>query len=191
MEIITIPQYLSAIMKLINDSRGTGINTLTFAERLIIECEIPLEETVKDFYDNLKSISSGYASLSYEILGYKKTELEKLEVILAGKKFESLSRIIFRDKTEKEARSLALKLKKILPRQNYSVPIQVQAMGRIIARETLPALKKDVTGSLYGGDRTRKMKLWKKQAKGKKKLLAQSDLQIPAEVFFKIFPSSH
>jgi len=190
MEIITIPQYLSAIMKLINDSRGRGIQTLTFAERLIIECEIPLEETIKDFYDNLKSISSGYASLGYEILGYKKTELEKLEIILAGKKFESLSRIIFRDKTEKEARSLALKLKKILPRQNYSVPIQVQAMGRIIARETLPALKKDVTGSLYGGDRTRKMKLWKKQAKGKKKLLAQSDLQIPSEVFFKIFPSS-
>ncbi|MDD3098388.1 MAG: translation elongation factor 4 [Candidatus Pacebacteria bacterium] len=191
MEIITTPQYLSAIMKLINDSRGTSIHTLTFAERLIIQCEIPLEETIKDFYDSLKSISSGYASLSYEISGYKKTELEKLEVILAGKKFESLSRIIFRDKTEREARSLALKLKTVLPHQNYSVPIQIQAMGRIIARETLPALKKDVTGSLYGGDRTRKMKLWKKQAKGKKKLLAQSDLQIPSEVFFKIFPSSH
>ncbi|MFA5360419.1 MAG: hypothetical protein WC320_00350 [Candidatus Paceibacterota bacterium] len=104
MEIITMPQYLSNIMKLINGSRGENINTFTFAERLIIKCEIPLEEVIKDFYDNLKSVSSGYASLSYEISGYKPTELEKLEVVLAGKQFESLSRIVFRDKIEKEAR---------------------------------------------------------------------------------------
>ena len=151
---------------------------------------MPLEEIIKDFYDNLKSISSGYASLSYEISGYKETQLEKLEVILAGKKFESLSRIVFKEKIEKEARNLAIKLKEVLPRQNYPVSIQIKAMGRIIARETISALKKNVTGNLYGGDRTRKMKLWKKQAKGKKKLLAQADLQIPSEVFFKIFSSS-
>ncbi|MDD3491402.1 MAG: translation elongation factor 4 [Candidatus Pacebacteria bacterium] len=189
-EIMIIPQYLSAVMKLVNDSRGKNIETLTFAERLIIKCEIPLEETIKDFYDNLKSVSSGYASMSYEIIGYEQTELEKLEVDLAGKTFESLSRIVFKDKIEKEARGLALKLKKLLPRQNYPVAIQIRGLGRIIARETIPALKKDVTGSLYGGDRTRKMKLWKKQQKGKKKLLEQADLQIPSEVFFKIFPSS-
>jgi len=190
MEIIMLPQYLSAIIKLVNDSRGRNVKTFTFSERLIIECEIPLDETIKDFYDNLKSVSSGYASLSHEILGYKPTELEKLEVVLAGKQFESLSRIIFRGKIEKEARNLALKLKNLLPRQNYPLPIQIKGLGRIIARETIPALKKDVTGNLYGGDRTRKMKLWKKQAKGKKKLLEQADLQIPSEVFFKIFPSS-
>lgn len=190
MEIVTIPQYLPVILKLINDARGQNINTFTLAERLMIECEAPLEEIIKDFYNNLKSASSGYASLSYEIIGYKPTYLEKLEVVLAGKQFESLSRIIFRDKIEKEARSLALRLKEFLPRQNYAVPIQVKGLGRIIARETIPALRKDVTGSLYGGDRTRKMKLWKKQAKGKKKLLEQADLQIPTEVFFKIFPSS-
>lgn len=190
MEIITPLKYLSAILKLINDSRGQDINTFSFSDRLIITCQIPLEEIIKDFYDNLKSISSGYASLNYQMFGYKKAQLEKLEVILAGKTFQSLSRIVFKKKAEKEARNLALKLKKILPRQNYPVSIQIKAFGRIIARETLSALKKNVTGNLYGGDRTRKMKLWKKQEKGKKKLLERSNLQIPPEVFLKIFSKS-
>lgn len=191
MEIITPMQYLSAVLKLINDSRGEDITTLDISDRLIISCQAPLEETIKDFYDNLKSISSGYASLSYEMFGYRKTELEKLEVMLAGKKFESLSRIIFKKRVEREARNLASKLKEILPRQNYPVSIQVEGLGRIIARETLSALKKDVTGNLYGGDRTRKMKLWKKQQKGKKRLLDQSNIQIPPEVFLKIFSKSN
>ncbi len=190
MEIITPLEYLSAILKLVNDSRGQDINTLSLSDRLIITCQIPLEEVIKDFYDNLKSISSGYASLNYEISGYKKAQLEKLEVILAGKTFPSLSRIIFERKVEKEARSLALKLKKILPSQNYPVSIQVKAFGRIIARETLSALKKDVTAGLYGGDRTRKMKVLKRQQKGKKRLLDKANLQIPPDVFLKIFSKS-
>jgi len=190
MEIITPLEYLSAILKLINNSRGQDINTLSLSDRLIITCQIPLEEVIKDFYDNLKSVSSGYASLNYEISGYKKTHLEKLEVILAGKTFQSLSRIIFEKKVEKEARSLTLKLKKILPRQNYPVSIQVKAFGRIIARETLSALKKDVTAGLYGGDRTRKMKVLKRQQKGKKRLLDQANIQVPSEVFLKIFSKS-
>jgi len=191
MEIITPTEYLSAILQLINASRGEDINTLSLSDRLIITCQIPLEEVIKDFYDNLKSISSGYASLNYEISGYKKTQLEKLEVVLAGKTFEGLSRIIFGKKAEREARKLALKLKEILPHQNYPVSIQVKAFGRIVARETLSALKKDVTASLYGGDRTRKMKLWKKQQKGKKRLLNQANLQVPPEVFLKIFSKSN
>ncbi len=190
MEIITPLEYLSVILKLINDSRGQDINTLSLSDRLIITCQIPLEEVIKDFYDNLKSISSGYASLNYEISGYKKTQLEKLEVILAGKTFQSLSRIIFEKKAEKEARSLALKLKKILLRQNYPVSIQVRAFGRIVARETLSALKKDVTAGLYGGDRTRKIKVLKRQQKGKKRLLDKANLQVPPEVFLKIFSKS-
>jgi len=190
MEIITPLEYLSAILKLVNNSRGQDVNTLSLSDRLLITCQIPLEEVIKDFYDNLKSVSSGYASLNYEISGYKKTQLEKLEVILAGKTFESLSRIIFEKKAEKEARRLALKLKKILPRQNYPVSIQVKAFGRIIARETLSALKKDVTAGLYGGDITRKMKVLKKQQKGKKRLLDQANIQIPPEVFLKIFSKS-
>jgi len=190
MEIITPSEYLSVILKLINDSRGQDVNTLSLSNRLIITCQVPLEEVIKDFYDNLKSISSGYASLNYEISGYKKAQLEKLEVILAGKTFPSLSRIIFEKKVENEARKLALKLKNILQRQNYPVSIQVKAFGRIIARETLSALKKDVTAGLYGGDRTRKMKVLKRQQKGKKRLLDQANLQIPPDVFLKIFSKS-
>lgn len=190
MEIITPLEYLSVILKLINDSRGQDIHTLSLSGRLMITCQVPLEEVIKDFYDNLKSVSSGYASLNYEISGYKKAHLEKLEVILAGKTFQSLSRIIFGKKVEKEARKLALRLKKILPRQNYPLSIQVRAFGRIIARETLSALKKDVTAGLYGGDRTRKMKVLKRQQKGKKRLLDQANLQVPPEVFLKIFSKS-
>ncbi len=191
MEIITPTEYLSAILKLINTSRGEDIHTLSLSDKLIITCQVPLEEVIKDFYDNLKSISSGYASLNYEIFGYKETKLEKLEVVLAGKTFEGLSRIIFEKKAEREARKLALKLKEILPHQNYPVSIQVKAFGRIIARETLSALKKDVTAGLYGGDITRKMKVLKRQQKGKKRLLNQSNLQIPPEVFLKIFSKSN
>jgi GTP-binding protein LepA len=186
-EIITPPQYLSNILKLINRSRGTNIQTKMMIDRLLITCELPLEETIKNFYDNLKSVSSGYASMDYEMLDYREAQLERLEVILAGKKFESLSKIVIREQVDAEARDLALKLKELLPRENYPIPIQVITFSRIIARETLPALKKDVTGYLYGGDRTRKMKLWKKQKKGKKKLLEKANLQIPSDVFLKLF----
>jgi len=186
-EIISPSQYLSNILKLINRSRGVNIQTKTMIDRLLIICELPLEETIKNFYDNLKSVSSGYASMDYEMLDHREAQLEKLEVVLADKKFESLSKIVIKEQVENEARILALKLKELLPRENYSIPIQVIALGRIIARETLPALKKDVTGYLYGGDRTRKMKLWEKQKKGKKKLLEKANLQIPSDVFLKLF----
>ncbi|MGC9067223.1 MAG: translation elongation factor 4 [Minisyncoccia bacterium] len=186
-EIVTPPQFLSPILKLINQSRGTNIETNTLLDRLLINCELPLEETIKNFYDNLKSITSGYASMDYEVFDYREGQLEKLEVILAGKKFESLSRIVLKEKIESEARALALKLKELFPRQNYPVPIQIYGLGRIIARETIPALKKDVTGYLYGGDRTRKMKLWEKQKEGKKKLLEKANLKVPSEVFLKLF----
>jgi GTP-binding protein LepA len=186
-EIITPPQYLSNILKLINRSRGVNIQTKMMIDRLLIICELPLEETIKNFYDNLKSVSSGYASMDYEMSDYREAQLEKLEVVLAGKKFESLSKIVIKEQVDVEARDLALKLKELLPRENYPIPIQVITFSRIIARETLSALKKDVTGYLYGGDRTRKMKLWKKQKKGKKKLLEKANLQIPSDVFLKLF----
>ena len=186
-EIITPPQYLSNILNLINRSRGDNIQTKTMIDRLIITCELPLEETIKNFYDSLKSASSGYASMDYNVCDYRVAQLEKIEVLLAGKKFESLSRIVLKEKIDAEARDLSSKLKKLLPRENYAVPIQVTALNRIISRETLPALKKDVTGYLYGGDRTRKMKLWKKQKQGKKRLLQKANLQVPSEVFLKLF----
>lgn len=186
-EIITPIMYLSNILQLITRSRGTNIQTKMVTDKLLITCELPLEETIKNFYDNLKSVSSGYASMDYELLDYREAHLEKLEVLLAGKKFESFSKIVLRERVENEARDLALRLKELLPRENYAIPIQVLALGRIIARETIPALKKDVTGYLYGGDRTRKMKLWEKQKKGKKKLLEKADLQISSDIFLKLF----
>ena len=148
---------------------------------------MPLIKLIKKFYDQLKSVSSGFASLNYEFLDYQKTQLEKLEVILAGKKVESLSKIVYEDEEEKEARNLASRLKELIPRQLFPVPIQVKNSKRIIARETIPALKKDVTGYLYGGDRTRKMKLWQKQKRGKKRLSAQSNLDLPPEIFHKLY----
>lgn len=187
-EIITPAIYLAPVLQLINLSRGENIITNNFNEKLEIKAELPLEEVIKNFYDNLKSVSAGYASMDYEREEfYKQSDLEKMEVLLAGEVYESLSQIVIREKVEKEARNLALRLKELIPRQNYPVAIQVKALGRIIARETIPALKKDVTGHLYGGDRTRKMKLWEKQKKGKKKLLEKAELEVPTEVFVKLF----
>lgn len=187
-EIITPSLYLAPVLKLISLSRGENITTNNFNEKLEIKAELPLEEVIKNFYDYLKSVTSGYASMDYEREEfYKEANLEKMEVLLAGEVFESLNQIVLKEKIEKEARNLALKLKELIPRQNYPVAIQIKGLGRIIARETIPALKKDVTGHLYGGDRTRKMKLWEKQKKGKKKLLEKAELEVPTEVFVKLF----
>ena len=186
-KVMTPPEHLSRILRLIHSLRGDNIQTYTFGENLVVECEMPLRETIRNFYDQLKSVSQGFASLVYKVKGYRKVDLVKLEVWLAGKKFESLSSVVVQQRVEKSARELALKLKELLPRQNYPLPIQVKSSGRIIARETIPALRKDVTGYLYGGDRTRKMKLWKKQKQGKKRLLRYASLQIPPSVFLKLF----
>ncbi|HOK97367.1 MAG TPA: translation elongation factor 4 [Candidatus Paceibacterota bacterium] len=187
-EIITPSLYLAPVLKLISLKRGENIITNTFNEKLEIKLELPLEEVVRNFYDDLKSVSSGYASMDYKREEfYKPANLEKMEVLLAGKVFESLSQIVLKEKIEKEARSLALRLKELIPRQNYPVAIQIRGLGRIIARETIPSLKKDVTSHLYGGDRTRKEKLWEKQKKGKKKLLQKADLEIPSSVFVRLF----
>jgi len=187
-EIITPLQYLSSVWQLLISFKGKDIISETFSYNLIkIKAIIPLSKVIKNFYDKLKSISSGYASFNYEFFGYQETELEKLEVLLANKKIESLSKIVYSEEREKEARNLALSLKNIIPPQLYPVPIQVKDSKRIIARETIPALKKDVTGYLYGGDRTRKMKLWQKQKEGKKKLLEKADIQLDPEVFYQLY----
>jgi len=187
-EIISPFNFLSPIWQLIINFRGKNIISENVSDDLIkITAEMPLIKLIKKFYDQLKSVSSGFASLNYEFLDYQETQLEKLEVILAGKKVESLSKIVYEDEEEKEARNLASRLKELIPRQLFPIPIQVKNSKRIIARETIPALKKDVTGYLYGGDRTRKMKLWQKQKRGKKRLSAQSNLDLPPEIFHKLY----
>ncbi|MCX6736840.1 MAG: translation elongation factor 4 [Candidatus Parcubacteria bacterium] len=187
LEIITPPQYLSNILKLLNQYRAVQITSKNIGlDKLALNYELPFTEILRDLYDNLKSASGGYASMSYQISGYRATQIEKVEILLANKTFESLSRLIPYERVESEARLLVKTLKEILPQQNYQVAIQAKGFGRIIARETIGALKKDVTAHLYGGDRTRKMKLWKKQKKGKKRLLEQSDLHIDSEIFLKL-----
>ena len=157
------------------------------SDLLLLHCALPLDETIKSFYDILKSVSQGYASMNYRIDEYKRVEIEKLEVFLTGKNFPSLARLVLKERAEREARQLAQDLKKLVPSQSYALPIQVKNGGRIIARETIPALRKDVTAHLYGGDRSRKMKLWQKQKKGKKKLLQQANLKLSSDVFLKLF----
>jgi GTP-binding protein LepA len=187
-KIITPLKYISSVLQLLVNFKGKDIISENFSHDLIkIEAIIPLSKVIKSFYDKLKSISSGYASYSYEFYSYQEADLEKLEVLLANKKIESLSKIVYSDEKEKEARNLALSLKNIIPPQLYSVPIQIKDSKRIIARETIPALKKDVTSHLYGGDRTRKMKLWQKQKEGKKKLLEKADIQLDPEIFYQLY----
>jgi len=186
-DIVTPSRYLSQILQLIHQMRGTDIHTETMSDLLLLHCALPLDETIKSFYDILKSVSQGYASMNYRIDEYKRVEIEKLEVFLTGKNFPSLARLVLKERAEREARQLAQDLKKLVPSQSYALPIQVKNGGRIIARETIPALRKDVTAHLYGGDRSRKMKLWQKQKKGKKKLLQQANLKLSSDVFLKLF----
>ena len=182
-EIISPTKYLGNVLRLKEQFRMENLETKNIGERIIIIAKMPLSEMIADFDDRLKSVSEGFASFGYELADYKKADLRKMEILVAGKIIVGLTRMIHETKLEKEARKSVEKLKNILPRQQFSQAIQAMAGGRIIARETAPALKKDVTGYLYGGDRTRKMKLWKKQKKGKKKLLSRADVSISAEVF--------
>ena len=186
-EIVTPSQYLSSIIQLVNRLRGREVVSLNFEDRLLINCRLPLEETIKNFYDQLKSVSQGYASMNYNLAGYQPVDLKKLEVLLVGKVYPSLSRLVIRQDMYREAQNLARRLKQLIPQQNYSVPIQIKGEGRILARETIPAMRKDVTAHLYGGDRSRKMKLWQKQKKGKKRLREQANLKLPSNVFLKLF----
>ncbi|MEK7593412.1 MAG: translation elongation factor 4 [Patescibacteria group bacterium] len=185
-EIIAPTGHLGSVLGLKEHFRMEKIETKNLGERILISAEMPLAELISDFDDRLKSVSQGFASFNYEFADYRKADLKKLEILVAGSKVAGLSKIIPEERIEREARKMVEKLKEILPRQQFSQAIQAVSDGRIVARETAPAMKKDVAGYLYGGDRTRKMKLWKKQKKGKKKLLEMANVQIPAEIFKKM-----
>ncbi len=185
-EIIAPHHLLGSLLQLKEAFRWQEVNTKLIGEKVIIETKMPLAELISDFDDRLKSVSGGFASFSYQEEGYQKSDLAKLEILVAGEVVPGLSRILPKETLEKEARKMVLRLKEILPRQQFSQALQAKAQGRIIARETIPALKKDVTGYLYGGDRTRKMKLWKKQKEGKKKLLSLARVRISPQDFKKI-----
>ena len=146
-----------------------------------------MRQILTGFYDRLKGVSQGFASMNYQILDWRPADLEKLEILIAGKKEEAFSRIVSKNEAEKEGRAVVKKLKEFLPPQLFSVPLQAILGGKIIARETLRARGKDVIAPLYGGDYTRKRKLLEKQKKGKKELKEKGKVNIPSRVFLEIF----
>ncbi len=186
MEIVLPPQYLGAVLQLKEVFRFSDLETKTLNNKVVISAKLPLADIVRDLDDKLKSVTQGFASFSYEIAGYGKANLAKLEILVASHSVPGLTRVLPKKDIEREARHTVEKLKELLPRQQYVQAVQASSGGRIIAREDIAALRKDVTGYLYGGDRTRKMKLWKKQQKGKqrlKEMANQNKIKIPASVF--------
>ena len=187
LEIITPTDYLGKVMELAQQIRAEYKSTdYLDAQRVQLVFEAPLMEVIVDFHDQLKSVTAGYASMSYEFLEYRAGDLVKLDILVAGEKVEALARIVPREKAYKIAKNIVGKLKDILPRQNFAVPIQAAIGGKIIARETLKAFRKDVIAKLYGGDVTRKRKLLEKQKKGKKRMRQQGKVNIPNQAFLEV-----
>ncbi len=186
-QIITKPDYIGAIMSLCMDKRGTLLNQVYLSEsRVELSWEMPLAEIVFDFYDKLKSISRGYASFDYYMHGYSQSDLVKVDMLLNGEKVDALSALIHRSKAYDFGKKLCKKLKELLPRQQFLIAIQAAIGAKIIARETISALRKDVTAKCYGGDITRKRKLLEKQKKGKKKMRQIGSVQVPQQAFLAV-----
>jgi len=188
LEIIVSSKYLGKILRLLRSIRSEQGDTTTLGkDTLRIHYNVPLGEIITDFYDNLKSVSQGYASLSYNIIGERPGDLVKMDILLAGEKIEALSTIVPRKLSEKKGRAIVEKIKKVLPGENFEVSIQAAIGGKIIARETRSAYRKDVIAGLYGGDYTRKRKQLEKQKKGKKRLREVGKVNLDTETFMKIF----
>ncbi|HEY8423916.1 MAG TPA: translation elongation factor 4 [Clostridia bacterium] len=186
-DIYTPPEYIGPIMELCQDKRGEYKDMQYLDKnRVKLHYILPLNEIVYDFFDSLKSRSKGYASLDYEIKGNQKSDLVKLDILLNGDLCDALSVIIHKDKAYARGRSLVEKLKEVIPRQMFEIPIQAAIGGKIIARETVKALRKDVLAKCYGGDITRKRKLLEKQKEGKKRMRQFGTVEIPSEAFISI-----
>ncbi len=189
--IISPKEYIGKIMKLAESKRGDFVDMIYISvERVELKYIIPLSEIIVDFFDQLKSISSGYGSLDYEVMGFEQSDLVKLDILVAGDRVDELSVIVHKDKAYYIGRELALRLRKIVPRQNFEVPIQATIGKRIIAKERVAPYRKDVTAKLYGGDITRKKKLLEKQKKGKKRMKKIGRVDIPDEAFMSFYEIS-
>ena len=186
-KILIPPDYVGAVMELTTARRGTFV-TMNYLSQTTVEMlwEIPLSELIMDYFDKLKSNTKGYASLDYEFDGYKESKLVKLDILLSGKPVDALSFIVHKDKAYDRGRVLAEKLKGIIPRQMFEVPIQAAIGGRVLARETVKAKRKDVLAKCYGGDISRKRKLLEKQKAGKKRMKAIGNVEVPQEAFMAI-----
>ena len=185
--VFTPPEYVGDIMDLAKNKRGTFKNMTYLEERRVkLEYELPLCEIVYDFFDKLKSCSHGYASLDYELNGYKTSNMVKLDMMLNGEVCDALSLIVHRDKAYERGRAIAEKLKEVVPRQLFEIPIQACIGSKVIARETVKALRKDVLAKCYGGDISRKRKLLEKQKEGKKRMRMLGSVELPSEAFMSI-----
>jgi GTP-binding protein LepA len=191
LEVITPSEYIGPIIKLADDRRCNMIKTEYISTtRVIIEFKAPLAEIVYDFYDLLKGVSRGYATMDYHFIGFEASNLVKIDILINGIAVDALSIIVHRDNAEHRGRRLLIRLRKAIPRHQFEVPLQVAIGGKIIARETIKAYRKDVTAKLYGGDVTRKMKVLKKQKEGKKRMKSIGSVNIPQEAFMTILDNS-
>ncbi|WP_066647410.1 translation elongation factor 4 [Christensenella timonensis] len=185
--VMTPDTYVGAVMELCQEKRGTFKNMEYIeATRVLLHYEIPLNEIIYDFFDNLKSRTRGYASMDYEVKGYEKSELVKLDILLNGEMCDALSLIVHKDRAYARGRIIAEKLKEVIPRQMFEIPIQAAIGGKIIARETVKALRKDVLAKCYGGDISRKKKLLEKQKEGKKRMRQVGSVEVPSEAFMSV-----
>jgi len=188
--IMTPNDYIGDLMKLVAEKRGELVNTETLDQgRVLLTAILPLNEILVDFNDRLKSITRGYGSMDYEYGEYQAEKLVKMDMLIAGEPVDAFSVIVHRDKAESRGRQLAAKLKEVIPQQLFTVAIQAAIGGKIIARESISAMRKNVTAKCYGGDISRKRKLLEKQKEGKKKMKAIGKVNIPQDAFIKVLKS--
>ena len=186
-KIMTPPEYVGAIMELCQEKRGVYIELQYLEEsRVVLHYELPLSEIIYDFFDTLKSRTRGYASFDYELKDYRRSELVKLDILLNGDVCDALTLIVHKDKAYARGRSIAERLKEVIPRQLFEIPIQAAIGGKVIARETVKAMRKDVLAKCYGGDITRKKKLLEKQKEGKKRMRQVGSVEVPSEAFMAV-----
>ena len=186
-QIITKSEYIGSIITLCIEKRGVLKNQVYLStDRVELSFELPLAEIVFDFYDRLKTISRGYASFDYQPIGYKQSNLVKMDILLNGDQVDALSALIHKDNAHNIGKKICVKLRQLIPRQQFDIAIQAAIGSKIISRETVKALRKDVTAKCYGGDISRKRKLLEKQKKGKKRMRQVGNVEIPQSAFMAV-----